>query len=434
MLLLLTIMTQRATALEIPHETYTLDNGLTVILHEDHSLPQVVINMWVDVGSKDEVVGRTGFAHLFEHLMFMGTDRLPGAGFDELMERHGGWNNAWTSEDATDYYSVGPNNLAETFLWMEADRLDGLARAMNQEKLDKQREVVRNERRQGSEDTPYGEAWLRLPEVMYPPEHPYGHPVIGSHEDLQAATVQDVTRFFNTWYVPENVSLVVAGDFDPETIKPAIRQYFGSLRAVDVADRAAIAPLTHPQQKLLELTDQVQVPMSILSWHAPATFQPGDATLDLLAAVLGDGRASRLYDRLIHREGAALEADVYQISQRLGSLFTVVLKPSPDHSLEDLEAAVYDELAQLAADGPTQEELQRVRNQLEVAFIQGMESLQRRASRLNHYQTLLGTPDGLQRDLDRYRGVTAKDIQEMAATLVEDRVGIIRVYPEEGEE
>ncbi|HNH46811.1 MAG TPA: pitrilysin family protein, partial [Myxococcota bacterium] len=218
-----------AQAQEIPFERYELPNGLQVILHEDHSLPQVVVDIWYQVGSKDEAKGRSGFAHLFEHLMFMGTNRLPGSGFDSTMEAYGGWNNAWTMEDATNYYDVGPANLLPLFLWLEADRMQDLAVAMTQEKVDLQREVVRNERRQSYEDEPYGAAWLEVPRLLYPEGHPYAHTVIGSHEDLQAASLQDVKDFFTAWYVPNNASLVVAGDFNPAEVKPLIERSFGHL-------------------------------------------------------------------------------------------------------------------------------------------------------------------------------------------------------------
>ena len=245
--------------LSIPYERYQLDNGLDVILHIDPTSPQVVVNTWYDVGAKDEVEGRTGFAHLFEHLMFMGTIRLPDDGFDVQMERHGGWNNAWTSEDATDYFDVGPSHLARLLIWMEADRMDGLSKAMSQEKLDKQREVVRNERRQSYEDSPYGVAWIALPETMYPAGHPYAHTVIGSHEDLEAATVEDVITFFDTWYVPSNAGLVVAGDIDADQTRAWIDQTFGTLPRRDSPQRAAApALLDGPVQALTELTDQVQ--------------------------------------------------------------------------------------------------------------------------------------------------------------------------------
>ncbi|MDP6933206.1 MAG: pitrilysin family protein, partial [Myxococcota bacterium] len=226
-----------ARAIEIPHERYQLDNGMQVILHEDHSLPQVVVNLWYQVGSRDEEPGRSGFAHLFEHLMFMGTDRVPESQFDQTMEAHGGWNNAWTSEDATDYYDVGPANLLETLIWLEADRLDGLAKAMTQQKLDLQRDVVRNELRQSVEDSPYGEVWQVLPTTMFPSGHPYAHPVIGSHEDLEAATLEDVVSFFHTWYVPNNASLVIAGDFDPASARETVQRLFGHLEAGELPRR-----------------------------------------------------------------------------------------------------------------------------------------------------------------------------------------------------
>jgi len=431
----LLLWTMSAHAIDIPHQKYTLDNGLTVILHEDHDLPQVVVNLWYDVGSKDEVPGRSGFAHLFEHLMFMGTTRLPDAGFDELMEGHGGWNNAWTAEDATDYYDVGPSHLLETLLWMEADRMDGLASAMTQEKLDKQRDVVRNERRQTTEDTPYGMAWAALPQICFPDGHPYAHPVIGSHEDLVAATVEDVVGFFSTWYVPNNASLVVAGDFDPEAIKPIIEAYFGHLPARPLPPRAQPQAPTLPAQPLTEMTDRVQVPLTMIAWHSPAAYEDGDAALDVLAALLSDGRSSRLVDALVQRGGLALEASASQYSQKLSSQFFVELKPTPAATLEQLEALVFAELQAIAAEGPTDAELERIRNQLEVSFLQGLESLQGRASRLNRYQAMLGDPGYLDRDLARYRAVTAADVQAAAATLTADRAAIVRVRPaEEGEE
>lgn len=424
-----------ASAIEIPHEQYELDNGLTVILHQDSSLPQVVINLWYGVGSKDEVAGRSGFAHLFEHLMFMGTTRLPGSGFDDLMESHGGWNNAWTSEDATDYYDVGPSNLLSTLLWMEADRMDGLASAMTQEKLDLQREVVRNERRQTSEDAPYGEVWLVMPEMMYPAGHPYAHSVIGSHEDLQAATLEDVVDFFDTWYVPDNASLVVAGDFDPAEVRPLIQGIFGSLPAAATPERPVFEAPQVPITALIELTDSVQIPMSVLLWHTPAAMDEGDAELDLVSSILAGGRSSRLYTRLVHEEGLALEVDAAQYSQQLSSLFIIEFKPSESGSLEGIEAIIAEEIARLAAEGPTEIELERARNQLEVGFLQGLESLQRRASRLNRYHALTGNPGYLQADLDRYRSATAEGVQAAAARLSPERMGLIRVHPEEdGEE
>jgi len=430
---LLFAMNASAQDLSIPHEQYQLDNGLNVVLVEDHSLPQVVINLWYGVGSKDEVAGRTGFAHLFEHLMFMGTTRLPDSGFDDLMEGHGGWNNAWTSEDATDYYEVGPSSLAELFLWMEADRMDGLASAMTQEKLDLQRDVVRNERRQSYENSPYGEVWLVMPEALYPESHPYAHTVIGSHEDLEAATLQDVVDFFDTWYVPNNASLVVAGDIDVDETKAVIDQLFGHLEMKELPDRAQVPTPVKPEKALIELTDDsVEVPLTMTIWHSPAALQAGDAELDVVSGILASGRSSRLYQRLVD-SGIALEVDAWQYSQLLSSIYGVEAKPAEGHTVEEIEAIVYEELAKLAAEGPTEAELERVVNAYEMRFIRNLESLQARASALNRYHYLVGEPDYLAQDLDRYKRVDAEGVKAAAALLTRERAATFRVYPADGE-
>jgi predicted Zn-dependent peptidase len=417
--------------LSIPYERYQLDNGLDVILHIDPTSPQVVVNTWYDVGAKDEVEGRTGFAHLFEHLMFMGTTRLPDDGFDVQMERHGGWNNAWTSEDATDYYDVGPSHLAQLLIWMEADRMDGLSKAMSREKLDKQREVVRNERRQSYEDSPYGVAWIALPETMYPTGHPYAHTVIGSHEDLEAATVEDVITFFDTWYVPSNAGLVVAGDIDPAQTRAWIDQTFGVLSARDTPQRAAPPPpLDGPVQALTELTDQVQASRSFVMWHSPAAFAEGDAAMNVLSGVLSTGRASRLYSRLVNTEGAATEAETGQWSQQYGSLFLAILSPTEGHTCADVETMMHEEIVRLATEGPTDDELARVKAGIRVGFLQGLEDLQTRASQLNRYRVLTGDPGYLMKDLARYEAVDTEAVKAAAARLTVDRAATIRVHPE----
>jgi len=431
---ILIAMTTNAHAIDIPHEQYQLDNGLNVILHEDHDLPQVVVNLWYGVGAKDEQPGRSGFAHLFEHLMFMGTVNLPGSGFDERMEAFGGWNNAWTSEDATDYYEAGPSNLLETFIWLEADRMRDLGRAMTQEKLDLQRDVVRNERRQGVEDTPYGIVWEALNPALYPPEHPYGHTVIGSHEDLMAATLGDVTSFFDTWYVPNNASLVIAGDFDSEQAKAWIEQYFGNIAKKDLPERRGVPIVDKPVQPTREETDNVALPMTLMTWHTPAAFQAGDAGNDLTASILGDGKASRMYERLVRNDKIAIEVDVWHYSQLLGSVFGISAKPADGHTVEEIEAAVLEEIARLAAEGPTDAEMERILNQTEVAFIQGLEGLQSRASALNRYRYMAGRPDFAESDLQRYRDLTKDDVKAAASKLTEDRVSRIRVRPEKKED
>ncbi len=420
-------------ALDIPFEQYQLENGLNVILHEDHSLPQVVVNIMYKVGSKDEVEGRSGFAHLFEHLMFMGTTRLPGAGFDELMEANGGWNNAWTSNDATDYYDVGPSPLLGTFLWMEADRMDGLGKAMTKEKVNLQREVVRNERRQTSEDEPYGVLELELPAILYPAGHPYAHSVIGSHEDLQAAGLSDVVGFFGTWYVPNNASLVVAGDFDKATAKAEIQRLFGVLPRKELPARTTPPAPDKPMKALTELTDQVQIPMSVLTWHSPAWLQPGDAEMDLLGSILAGGRSSRLYRRMVEGDESALEVSAWQESGALSSTFVIDVKPTPKHTLEEVEGVIAEELARIAKEGPTPAEMERVRNQTRKGYLGSLEELQDRALTLNRFWYTTGNPGDAAGQLDRYAAVTAAGIQAAAQQLNRERLATVRIRPVAGE-
>ncbi len=417
MLLLLASLSGVVHAQDIPFERYELPNGLQVILHEDHSLPQVVVDIWYQVGSKEEAPGRSGFAHLFEHLMFMGTDRLPGSGFDQVMEAYGGANNAWTMEDATNYYEVGPPNLLPTFLWMEADRMEALGKAMTQEKVDLQREVVRNERRQSSEDEPYGVAWLEVPGLMYPAGHPYAHTVIGTHEDLQAASLQDVKDFFATWYVPNNASLVIAGDFDSATIKPIIAQYFSHIPSRPLPARATPAPVTAPQKARVEVPDQVQFPQVNLFWHTPASYAEGDAELQLLAALLGEGESSRLYETLVVG-GLAQELTVMQMPTQLGSAFLVSATAMEGVTPERLETVIQKELAKVATTPPTPAEMARLKNQFEYGFLAGLEPLLQRATQLNEYDAYTGSPDYLAKDLARFRGATAEGLQKVAATYL----------------
>ncbi|MES2641697.1 MAG: pitrilysin family protein [Myxococcota bacterium] len=430
MLLLLASLSGAAFAQDIPFERYDLPNGLQVILHEDHSLPQVVVDIWYQVGSKDEAPGRSGFAHMFEHLMFMGTDRLPGSGFDQVMEAYGGANNAWTMEDATNYYEIGPPNLLSTFLWMEADRMEALGKAMTQEKVDLQREVVRNERRQSYEDEPYGVAWLEVPTLLYPAGHPYAHTVIGSHEDLQAASLQDVKDFFASWYVPNNASLVVAGDFDPATVKPLIEKYFGHIPKRDLPARPNPAVVSAPQKPGVEVADQVQFPQVNLFWHTPASYAEGDAELQLLASLLGEGESSRLYEALVVG-GLAQDLTVMQMPTQLGSAFVVSATAMDKIAPEQLEKAILAQIAAVATKAPSAPEMTRLKNQFEYGFLSGLESLLQRATQLNEYDAYTGSPDYLAKDLARFRGATAEGLQKAAATWLKPELAAkIVVRPE----
>lgn len=422
----------------IPFEKTKLSNGLTVITHVDRSVPTVVVNISYGVGSRFEAPGRTGFAHLFEHLMFMGTTRAPTKMFDAWMEAAGGWNNAWTSEDRTDYFDVGPPTALPLLLWLEADRLRDLGPLMTLDKLNAQREVVRNERRQRSENQPYAQAYLRLPELLYPERHPYHHPVIGSHADLEAATVSDVKEFFSTWYDPANASLVVAGDFDRASTLAAIQRLFESIpskgKPKDPGAPGFAAEGTTLKQVVREtMSDQVELAKIMMAWQSPKHFAPGDAELDLLASALATGKASRLYRTLVYEKKLAQSVDATQSSGVLGSRFEIEVLARPGVDLKVLEAALDEEVAKVRRQALTDEELTRAKNAYESAFVTRLESVRERASILNLYEAEVGDPGFAPRDLARYRDATAANIQKVAERTLDPQARvIIHVIPKGG--
>jgi zinc protease len=416
---------------KITFEKFILSNGLTVIFHQDRSSPLVAVNIWYHVGSKDEEPGRTGFAHLFEHLMFMGSKNAPYPSFDSIMESWGGHNNGTTSNDRTNYYEIGPTNLLETCLWLEADRLATLADVITDEELERQRKVVQNERRQSYENRPYGQSELAIPDAMYPADHPYHWPTIGSHEDLVAAGLQDVRDFFERFYRPSNASLVVAGDFDFATGRALVEKYFGWIPKRPAPARRTPPPATIAADKEITLSDRVQLPRLRLCWHSPALFAPGDAELDLAAQVLGGGKSSRLYKTLVFERRLAQDAFAYQSSQMLGSLFHVGVTAKPGVTLEQIQGAVDEELARFAADGPTDAELDRARNSHLADFYKSVDHLQTRADILNHYEHLFGDPDGVERDLTRYEAARRETVRaQLAGTIAGKRLAL-RTVPDE---
>ena len=416
--------------LHIPFEKFVLDNGLRVIFHRDQTSPLVAVDMWYHVGSKDEQPGRTGFAHLFEHLMFMGSAHAPYPAFDAIIENWGGHNNGTTSNDRTNYYEIGPSNLLETFLWLEADRLATLPSVITAEELERQLKVVQNERRQSYENRPYGRAELVVPETMYDPSHPYHWPVIGSHADLEAATVADVREFFDKFYRPSNASLVVAGDFEPAEARRLVTQYFGWLPA-----RPAPAPVTATVRPLLAterriVPDRVQLPRLRMEWHSPALFAPGDADLDLAAQILGGGKSSRLYKSLVFEQRIAQDAWAYQSSLMLGSLFGIGVTAKPGQGLEEIERATMAVVQTLAAEGPTDAELERARNSHSADFYKSLDNLQTRADMLNHYERVLGDPGGMAEDMARFTRATKASVRDAFARMIAGHHLVLTIIPD----
>jgi predicted Zn-dependent peptidase len=419
----------------IPFQKSELPNGMTVILHEDHSLPIAVVNIGYWVGSRFEQPHRTGFAHLFEHLMFMGTQRVPTKMFDAWMETAGGWNNAGTSADRTDYYDVAPASALPLLLWLEADRLGDLGPLMTLEKLNAQRDVVRNERRQTSENTPYGKAELRVPELLYPEGHPYHHPVIGSHEDLEAAQVEDVKQFFATFYDPANASLVVAGDFEPKATLAVIKAYFSAIpsrgKPKDPGAPGFDSNVTTLKSVVREtLEDNVELSKVQMVWQSPKKYAAGDAELDLLSSVLAKGKASRLYKALVYEQKVAQNVAAQQSSGVLGSQFEIHVIARPGVALDKLEAAIDAEVAKIRTGGVKDDELVRAKNDVETAFVARLERVAERAAILNEYQAVVGDPGYAQKDLDRYRKATAADVKATATKVLDPNARVIlRMIP-----
>jgi predicted Zn-dependent peptidase len=417
---------------QLPFEKYALPNGLEVILHEDHRIPEVAVDVWYKVGSKDEVEKRTGFAHLFEHVMFQGSKHVPEDKHFEYLQKAGVSNaNGSTSTDRTNYFEVVPSNQLELALWLESDRMGFLLdRAGFKETIDVQRDVVKNERRQRVENRPMGLVERVELEALYPPAHPYHHEVIGSMEDLTAASVEDVKAFFRTFYVPNNATLVVAGDFDRAKTKALVEQYFGPIpRGGPVPRRAAVAPAVGAAHGIA-MEAKVQQPHLTVAYPTPANFAPGDRELDVLANVLGNGKSSRLYKRLVYDQKIAQSVSTSQDSLMLASNFEITASPMPGHNLDELLAVINDEIGKLQQTPVDAVELERAKNQIESGTVRALEPLIARAERLQHYNYLVGDPGYLAEDLRRYRAVDAEGVQNAARSWLKpgSRV-VIKVEP-----
>jgi zinc protease len=417
----------------VPFELFKLQNGLTVILHVDRTAPLVGVHVQYDVGSKEEKPGRTGFAHLFEHLMFQGTEHLPKGTADRLLDAAGGEGNGGTSPDSTVYWEQVPANVLEQILFVESDRMGFLLPTLTQAKLDNQRDVVRNERRQNFEMRPYGLVMEKLLAALWNPEFPYHWETIGTHQDLEAATLADVREFFEHWYGPENAVLSIAGDIDLARTRALVEKWFGAIPGKARPAHARVEPAPLAAEKRISMEDRVQLPRLYLAWQAPKVFAPGDAALDLLASVLSDGKSSRLVKRLVMEEQIAQSVSAGQMSQALASMFLVVATPKPGVALERLEREIDEELRRIASEPPGAEELQRAKNKIEAGAVFGLEPLGGfggRAASLAGYYVRTGDPGFLEQDLARYRNATAADVSEAARRFLrKDARVVLTVHP-----
>ena len=420
-------------SISIPFEEYDLDNGLHVILSEDHSVPFVQVNLWYGVGAKDEVEGRSGFAHLFEHLMFQGSAHMDGEYFGPL-QRIGARINGTTNMDRTNYFEGVPSEQLPLALWIEADRMGFLLPALTQEKLDNQKLVVRNERRQSYENRPYGMTWWWLFENLYPEGHPYHIPTIGKHEDIDAASLEDVKAFFRQWYLPNNASLSIAGDFDPAEAKALVEKFYGPLAAGPQPEPIAeIAATVLTEEKVIRKTDDVPHHKVWLAWHSPAVYAEGDAALDTLSSILSVGKDSRLYKALVEDTQLAQDVEAYQVSMLLGSFYVIEATASEGQSPDDVVAAIDRVIAEIKASGVSAEEVTLAKTNWEASFYRRMRTIASKANQLNQYYVQTGETDFIGRDLGRFLSVTPQGIASALNHLGEGRIQL-HIGPEATEE
>ncbi|HEX7048759.1 MAG TPA: pitrilysin family protein [Longimicrobiales bacterium] len=407
------------TRIEVPYEQFTLPNGLTVILHRDASTPVIATNIWYHVGSAREDPGRTGFAHLFEHIMFEGSKNVPEGKIDEWFEAVGGSPNGSTTRDRTNYMQTFSSNALDLALFIESDRMGYLLDAMSPAVVDGQRDVVKNERRQSYDNRPYGLASQLLTEALYPASFPYHWPVIGYMDDLSAATYDDVVGFFQRYYTPNNASLVIAGDIDPAEARRLVEKWFGEIpRGPAVEALAPAEPKIERTERIL-LEDRVQLPRLYMAWLTTPAYAEDDAALIALSELLAGGKSSRLYRRLVYDLQIADDVSAYQRGGKLAGEFVIVATARAGHTLEELDREILAELERVKGEPPEAAELERIVNQYEVGFLERLQSVAAKANQLNEYFYYTGTPDYFNQDLERFRALEPAAVSAAARTYLD---------------
>ena len=420
---------QIQSVLNLNYEKYKLENGLEVILLEDHRLPMVAVNLWYHVGPANERPGLTGFAHLFEHMMFQGSKHVGDDQQFKKLEAAGATDiNGTTDFDRTNYFETLPSNQLELALWLESDRMGFLLETLDDRKLENQRDVVRNERRQSIENTPYGLVEERMFHELFPKDHPYFASVIGSHADIEAARLKDVRDFFKLYYAPNNASLAIVGDIDKAETRRLVEKYFGSISSGSPVPKVNVRTPAITSERRAVVGDRVELPRIYMAWLMAPIFQPGDAEGDLVAKILGGGKSSRLYKKLVYEKRIAQDVSAQQYSLSLGSIFSIQATAKPGIKPEELEKTIDEELELFRRDGPTASELERARNTIESRIIRGLETLGGFggvADRLNMYNHFLGDPGFLARDLQRYHNATEPALQKLAQNLLDRQARVV---------
>jgi zinc protease len=429
---LLAAPTAAQDAIRVEHEHFTLPNGLTVIVHRDATTPTIATNIWYHAGSSRESPGRTGFAHLFEHIMFEGSANVPEGRIDEWFEEVGGSPNGSTSRDRTNYMQSFSRNALDLALFIESDRMGHLLPAMSPATVDGQRDVVKNERRQSYDNRPYGLASQLLTEALYPSSHPYSWPVIGYMNHLAAASYDDVVHFFRQYYSPNNASIAIVGDIDVAEARRLVEKWFADVPAGAPVEPLRAAPPVITETRRIMLEDRVQLPRLYMSWVTTGAFQDGDAELTALARLLTSGKNSRLYQRLVYELQIADDVSAFQSGGRLGGEFQISATARSGHSLAELERVILEELERIKREEPTARELERIVNQYEVGFLERLELVSAKADQLNAYLYYTGTPDYFNQDLERFRRLTPGHLTAVARRYLDpDRRIVLSIVPRE---
>jgi zinc protease len=418
-------------AIRIPFERYSLANGLTVILAPNHSTPTVTVDVWYHVGSKNEIPGRTGFAHMFEHVMFTGSGHVPYGLHDRLTEGVGGGNNGTTNEDRTMYFEDIPSNYLESALWLEADRMGFLLDKLDSAKFIAQRDIVQNERRQGIDNQPYGRASEIITMAMFPESNPYSWPVIGYMADLQQAGLEDVKNFFRLYYAPSNATLTVVGDFEPAQAKQWVAKYFSDLPHGKAITRPAAAPPKLTTEKRLVFEDRVQVPRLYITWPTIGMKHGDTEALALLSQILTGSRTARLTKALVYDRQSAASVAAFQSPSEFVGDFSVVITPRPGHTLTELEASADSVLARLRHEGPTADELARATAGMEFGFVSNLQSNLGKAETLQNGAVFHGDPSYYRTQYAKMKAVTASDVKRVANTYLGAGRVILSVVPQE---
>lgn len=415
--------------LKINYEKHKLKNGLEVILYQDKSLPIVAVNIWYRVGSANESKGKTGFAHLFEHMMFQGSKHIPKGEHFRLIQEAGGTLNGSTSFDRTNYYETLPSNYLELALWLESDRMGYLLPALDEEKLNNQKDVVMNERMQRYENQPYGLAWEILLSNLFSSEHPYSWPTIGWMEDIKNFKLDDAKNFFRTYYSPNNATLTIGGNIDFDETINLIKKYFE-----EIPENNSIPQVIVPEQKLSEIKkiiyeDNVQLPRIYLAWLSSKIFENDEAALDILSDILSSSKNSRLTKTLVYDKQISQDVSSFQFSGKYGGMFLIISTAKPETKLDEIKNEIFNQINLLIQNGITEEEVVRSKNTIKSHYIYSLQKLDTVVDHINHYNFYLGEPDSFSYDLNRYEKVVKEDIVTAAKKYLTNSFVELHIIP-----